>query len=943
MFLINIMYVDMVIHVLFNFILKPSASLNQEGETSVSDLSFELPTSSESMEIIIDVDADTDIDIITPESSYSDAADPDVPSLKRTDSIFLTSEYLQSISKVADTPEASGSCIESTDDEYIPSKDSGNESSSEGFDSPAKRVPLLKIKKTKKSQKTSRRKTLPSTSSGKDHETVESESSQPNQGNIFVMKLQKKKDGARVYSKKHHCLYCPQECHKMARHLIRKHSSELAVAEAISFPLKSKERKLHFDLIRNKGNRAHNIEVLKAGSGTLIPSQQTKKPVKPNDYMHCVNCQALLKRHSLWRHISRCKLSQKCSTAKPGKSRIQSLCAFAQPVPDGVSRKVWELVSAMHQDEVRNIIREEKSILRLGEHLYSKHGHDKTKHEYIRQKMREIGRLLLRSREAGTLKKMEDFYVPSNFKFVVEAVKDVAGFDEDKNIYRAPSLALKLGHSLKKIADILECEAKMADFHDEEFLKNLKRSRDLYEKKWDVCVSSRALQTLKEGKWNTPQLLPFTEDVKTMHMYLDRYRKEYQTRLASDPNKKNWSMLANLTLCEVILFNRRREGEVSKMPLTAFTLRDTSGVHSDLAVGLSEFEQKLCRHFQRIEIRGKRNRKVPILLTPDMLSSMEALVSHRRTCGVSDENPFFFSRPEADTHLRGSDAIRQIAKECGAKHPETLSSTKLRKHVSTLSTVLNLRDNEMDILANFLGHDIRVHREYYRLPEGTLELAKVSKVLIALEQGRLSDFKGMSLDQIQINPNEEMQEDVESDLSETDASKESSFSSSTSRSQRSRSQPTTDEFDEAPTGSSTPKRRKETGSDIDDPKEGTSHTHRTPCFASGTSTKEKESDTDATKMGPPRFKQGQWTTDEPDGDHTTAGTSKKRTWTSAEVQAVEKTLMSFIESGKVPGKSDCVACIEASPKALKNRTWTAVKFYVKNRITAMQRKAAKRV
>ncbi|XP_019212192.1 uncharacterized protein LOC102080509 isoform X3 [Oreochromis niloticus] len=249
----------------------------------------------------------------------------------------------------------------------------------------------------------------------------------------------------------------------------------------------------------------------------------------------------------------------------------------------------------------------------------------------------------------------------------------------------------------------------------------------------------------------------------------------------------------------------------------------------------------------------------------------------------------------------------------------------------------------MDILANFLGHDIRVHREYYRLPEGTLELAKVSKVLIALEQGRLSDFKGMSLDQIQINPNEEMQEDVESDLSETDASKESSFSSSTSRSQRSRSQPTTDEFDEAPTGSSTPKRRKETGSDIDDPKEGTSHTHRTPCFASGTSTKEKESDTDATKMGPPRFKQGQWTTDEPDGDHTTAGTSKKRTWTSAEVQAVEKTLMSFIESGKVPGKSDCVACIEASPKALKNRTWTAVKFYVKNRITAMQRKAAKRV
>lgn len=258
---------------------------------------------------------------------------------------------------------------------------------------------------------------------------------------------------------------------------------------------------------------------------------------------------------------------------------------------------------------------------------------------------------------------------------------------------------------------------------------------------------------LSENKWNTPQLLPFTEDVKKMHMYLDQCREEYQNEVRNNPDKKNWSKLAKITLCELILFNRRREGEVSRMPLSAFTLRDTSGVQSDVVTGLSEFEQKLCLHFQRIEIRGKRNRKVPILLTPDMLSSMEILVAHRRVCGVPDENPFFFSRPEAETHLRGSDAIREIARACGAEHPETLSSTKLRKQVATLSTVLNLRDNEMDTLANFLGHDIRVHREYYRLPEGTLQLAKVSKILIAMEQGRLSDYKGMNMDQIQIDPN----------------------------------------------------------------------------------------------------------------------------------------------------------------------------------------------
>lgn len=74
----------------------------------------------------------------------------------------------------------------------------------------------------------------------------------------------------------------------------------------------------------------------------------------------------------------------------------------------------------------------------------------------------------------------------------------------------------------------------------------------------------------------------------------------------------------------------------------------------------------------------------------------------------------------------------------------------------------------------------------------------------------------------------------------------------------------------------------------------------------------------------------------------TTETSKKRMWTPDEVSAVEKTLKVFIESGKVPGKADCMDCIKASLHQLKTRTWRAVKYYVKNRITAVQRESAKR-
>ncbi|XP_036000314.1 uncharacterized protein LOC118564951 isoform X2 [Fundulus heteroclitus] len=70
--------------------------------------------------------------------------------------------------------------------------------------------------------------------------------------------------------------------------------------------------------------------------------------------------------------------------------------------------------------------------------------------------------------------------------------------------------------------------------------------------------------------------------------------------------------------------------------------------------------------------------------------------------------------------------------------------------------------------------------------------------------------------------------------------------------------------------------------------------------------------------------------------------TKRQKWSQEEVQAVEKTLMDCINFGTVPRKAECMKCIEASPVALKNRTWQAVKFYVKNRIDALKRKTFKR-
>lgn len=177
-----------------------------------------------------------------------------------------------------------------------------------------------------------------------------------------------------------------------------------------------------------------------------------------------------------------------------------------------------------------------------------------------------------------------------------------------------------------------------------------------------------------------------------------------------------------------------------------------SDPQEDVNVALSDLEKRLCQHFRRLEIRGKLGRKVPLLLTPAMQQTLNLLVSKRQECGILSENTYLFARPSSLICYRGSDSLQYFAKVCGAKSPESLTSTKLCQQTGTLSQVLNLSNTELDQLADFLGHDIRVHRQFYRLPEGTLQLAKISKLLLALEQGRLAAFKGKSLDDINIDP-----------------------------------------------------------------------------------------------------------------------------------------------------------------------------------------------
>lgn len=108
-----------------------------------------------------------------------------------------------------------------------------------------------------------------------------------------------------------------------------------------------------------------------------------------------------------------------------------------------ISQGVWKLLTVMKDDEVSAAVRSDFYILLKEDSIYN----------------------------------LEDGIRPANFHKLIQAVKEVAGFDEDRLSYTTPSLALKLGHSLHKIFNIIQCRALTAEDNElEKSTQTLKKN-----------------------------------------------------------------------------------------------------------------------------------------------------------------------------------------------------------------------------------------------------------------------------------------------------------------------------------------------------------------------------------------------------------------------------------------------------------------------------------
>lgn len=86
--------------------------------------------------------------------------------------------------------------------------------------------------------------------------------------------------------------------------------------------------------------------------------------------------------------------------------------------------------------------------------------------------------------------------------------------------------------------------------------------------------------------------------------------------------------------------------------------------------------------------KGVGARRVPLLLTPDVLPALDELLRCREKCGIPSSNIYFFAVPGTNGCLNGWQTMDRVARAAGLLKPELIHSTRLRKYAATVTQVL---------------------------------------------------------------------------------------------------------------------------------------------------------------------------------------------------------------------------------------------------------------
>lgn len=408
----------------------------------------------------------------------------------------------------------------------------------------------------------------------------------------------------------------------------------------------------------------------------------------------------------------------------------------------------------------------------------------------------------------------------------------------------------------------------------------------------DGGAEEKNTEIVKPQRSHMPPLL---SSLSTLVMFLRRQQHSSFLTLSRAPGSaESWRLLCHSSLALLLLYNRHRECEVSKLTVQDYHSRNSS---APLDTALCPFERQVLCHLSRVPVLGKRGRVQPIILPPHFENCLDLLLKTSADVGVDPESPYVFSRPyhSPATPLRGTDLLRSLARSSGAKNPGSLTAPRARRQIAILTQLLLLEEGAATKrLEDFLQKEYHVTQSCAGIGQDPALMNRVGRVVLYGEREGVL-FRGMSLQHIclELDVMSGNSADSFSDNSDAEPSKKKQKAEPVKKRSRGRAS----------------RQKKGNGARV--------------CAAPAPpSAGHKRRSATQVKTG----KRG----------------VLKRPWSEAERVSVETHLKQNILELRVPAKADCERCLQLCPLLASNqRDWRAIKFYCHNRIQLLRKQGRK--
>lgn len=534
-------------------------------------------------------------------------------------------------------------------------------------------------------------------------------------------------------SKKYPCFFCGKLVVKIARHLEEVHKNEESVKEFSVLKPKSKQRQQIIKVLRNKGVNNYN----KNSDSKVMITARRQRADKSRDgfaYISCENCEGTYLKSNIRHH--------KCVAVDPkNEKKIISRVVEGVKIECRMSEKVSQLLRTkvihyMKDDVVTATAVYDESIVLYGNFLCDKYQISQLK-RMVSARMKLLARVLLKSREYDPeITDFESLLHTKKYPVLEKAIYFISGYDEMKKNFEHPANVTFLATYVRQLSETVKVHHTIEQ-HDDQV-----RQIELFLSVFNQLYNAKSAKLVEEQNARNKRLkqdeeLPLSEDIQKLLKFLKNTANKNVQKLQTEFDKVAFKQLVEVTAVHIEVFSKKRSGEIQKINI--------EDVENPRMIECPEVDLK-TRKEAKVEmahfvVRGKKNRTVSVIIRNEVLDWIKVILKHRSTAGVPENNRYLFGLPhptETEHLVDICKAVSKFAKQCGAQKPELLGGTKLRKQFATQCRQLNLRDDQVQDLANFMGHHKDIHLAHYRKDGANAELQNFAPVLLQLERGKLA-------------------------------------------------------------------------------------------------------------------------------------------------------------------------------------------------------------